>query len=255
MHRVRHEGKLPSCADIVAEAFKELGYSPRTIGAEEVSRNFNGILRKVWEHALAVLERHEDRSYAPGIARELIHEFPYAFEDAENVARSQGFKAGVLRLFASWYPLLRRCFQSVSQSRMQRGGGDFELEIEFMLQLADVPYERQVAARRTDFVLPNRETHEKNRNISAVVSSKRTLRERWAEVAEELFNLRSPNVFLFTADEDVSKSHVERICKGYNIHLVVWDEIKAARFAAEPLVLGYTQWATERLPVLRQYWR
>jgi len=88
-----------------------------------------------------------------------------------------------------------------------------------------------------------------------VISVKRTLRERWAEVAEELFNLRSPNVFLFTADEDVTQRHVEQICTRYRIHLVVWDELKANRFADEPLVLGYTQWATSRLPMLRQYWR
>jgi len=80
------------------------------------------------------------------------------------------------------------------------------------------------------------------------------LRERWAEVAEELFSLRSPNVFLFTADQNVTQQHVAQICQRYNIHLVVWDEVKAARFPEAALVLSYTDWATARLAVLRQYW-
>ena len=138
---------------------------------------------------------------------------------------------------------------------MQRGGKDFELQIEKLLDLAGVPYFEQEPQYRTDLILPDLETFQSNRTISAVISVKRTLRERWAEVAEELFNLRSPNVFPFTADERVTNSHVDRICGRYNIHLVIWDHIKIERFPEEPLVMGFTDWANERLTVLRQYWQ
>ena len=136
-----------------------------------------------------------------------------------------------------------------------RGGKDFELQIEGLLDLAGLPYHRQETENRTDLILPDLQTHRANRNISAVVSIKRTLRERWAEVAEELFNLRSPNVFLFTADDSVSQNHVNRICDQYNIHLVVWDHVKRSKHPERPLVLGYSDWATDRLPVIMQYWR
>ena len=138
---------------------------------------------------------------------------------------------------------------------MQRGGKDFELQIEKLLDLAGVPYFEQEPQYRTDLILPDLETFQSNRTISAVISVKRTLRERWAEVAEELFNLRSPNVFPFTADERVTNTHVDRICGRYNIHLVIWDHIKIKRFPEEPLVMGFTDWANERLTVLRQYWQ
>jgi len=65
--------------------------------------------------------------------------------------------------------------------------------------------------------------------------------------------MRSPNIFLITADFDVSTGHINDICGKYRIHLVVWDEVKE-KFAHEHLVLGYTQWANERLPLLRQFW-
>jgi hypothetical protein len=60
---------------------------------------------------------------------------------------------------------------------------------------------------------------------------------------------------LFTADERVTNSHVERICERYNIHLVVWDHLKTSKFPTRPLVLGYTEWANDRLRMLQQYWR
>ena len=240
--------------DIVQEAFEVLGYIPSAVTPAEALSRFNEILRNVWEETLRVLERHEERSYAEGIPRELSDTYADELAAAEQVAETQGFRAGVLCLFASWYPYLRRCFLSVSQSRKTRGGKDFELQLEGIFDLAEVPYHKQEVQYRTDLILPDIATHQRNRNISAVISVKRTLRERWAEVAEELFNLRSPNVFLFTADENVSKGHVQRICGDYNIYLVVWDEVKAAKFPDEPLVLGYTQWATERLSQLQQQW-
>lgn len=254
MRRVRQQGRLPPSAGIVDETFVELGYAPGSIDPNEVMLNFNSILREVWEHTLVVLERHEERTYAEGIPRELADTYPDDLEEARRVAEEKGFAAGAMSLFASWYPKLRRAFLSVSQSRMQRGGKDFELQIERLLDLAEVPYFKQEPQYRTDLILPSVETFQSNRNIAAIVSVKRTLRERWAEVAEELFNLRSPNVFLFTADERVTSTHVERICGQYNIHLVVWDHVKDDSYPDEPLVMGYTEWANERLAVLRQYW-
>lgn len=218
MSRVRERGGLPSSSEIVDEAFTELGYTPADIQPDEVLARFDEHLRRVWEHTLTVLERHEDRSYAEGILRELASEYPQDLQAAERVAEENSFEAGVMSLFASWYPLLRRCFLSVSQSRKARGGKDFELQIERLLDLAGVPYVRQVTQYRTDLILPDPDTYQENRNIAAVVSVKRTLRERWAEVAEELFSLRSPNVYLFTADENVTERHVAEICERYNIY-------------------------------------
>ena len=254
MRRVRETGELPSSAAIVRETFESLGYVSAALEPKDVLQQFDELLRRLWEETLRTLERYEERSYSRGISSELMREFPKTVSAAEQTAAQRGFRAGVMNLFSDWYPMLRRAFLSVSQSRMTRGGKDFELQIEGLLDLARIPYHRQETEHRTDLILPNIETHNHNRNISAIVSVKRTLRERWAEVAEELFNLRSPNVFLFTADENVSNNHVNRICGQYNIHLVVWDDVKASKFPDRPLVLGYTEWATKRLSVLSQYW-
>ncbi len=254
MGRVRQSEPLPASTQVVAETFERLGYSADYTPPSQVIDRFDEMLRKVWEETLVTLEDYEDRSYSRGIPREFIREFPEVFETAEEVSRREGFGVGVTRLFSELYPMFRRAFLSVQQGRMARGGRDFELQIEGLFDLAEIPYHRQESEHHTDLILPSLRLHESNRTISAVVSVKRTLRERWAEVAEELFNLRSPNVFLFTADENVSENHVSRICGQYNIYLVVWDRMKARKFPESPLVLGYTEWATKRLSVLREYW-
>ena len=253
MQRVKKD-RLPSSQHIVREIFEQLGLTPGALDSEQILSGFNGYLRSLWEETLKTLEAYERQIYATGIPEEFMKEFAQDFEAAEREAAQKGFRGGFIRLFDDLYPWFRRAFLSISQSRMTRGGKDFELQIEGLLEMARVPYHSQEVKNRTDLILPSLAVHEQNRNLSMVVSVKRTLRERWAEVAEELFNLRSPNVFLFTADENVNDSHVEQICRHYNIHLVVWDDVKDRRFPVEPLVLGYTDWATNRLDQLRSRW-
>ncbi len=254
MKSVRKKGRLPSSRQIVYETFVRFGYTPDKLEPEHVLENFNQILRVVWEETLVTLEDYEEKSYAVGIPWELMREFPEDVERAEKISQEKGFRAGVLSLLQDWYPYLRMAFLSVGQSRKQRGGKDFELQTEMLLDLAGITYTKQEKHNRTDLILPSVEIFNRNKNIAVVVSLKRTLRERWAEVAEELFNLRSPNVYLFTADEAVTDTHVKRICGDYNIHLVVWDAVKKNKFEDRELVLGYTEWATERLPILRDRW-
>ncbi len=253
MRRVRQHQPLPTSEQVVTETFERLNHVDHAISPEHVLTHFDELLRNLWEQTLVTLETYEERSYAEGIPREFVREFPAEFDRADQIATRHGFREGVKALFGDLYPLLRRAFLSVQQGRMARGGKDFELQIEGLLALAGIPFHKQEAVNHTDLILPDLQTHHTNRTISAIISVKRTLRERWAEVAEELYNLRSPNVFLFTADENVTDSHAERLAQ-YNIHLVVWDKVKASKFPHRPLVLGYTEWATQRLRMLRRNW-
>jgi hypothetical protein len=173
---------------------------------------------------------------------------------AEKVAKTNGFRPALSFLFSSHYPYLREIFLSISQSRKQRGGKDFELQFGKLIELMDVPYQKIKRAYRVDFMIPSDAAFRKNPTAAAIVSAKRTLRERWREVVEELHKMRSPNIFLATADYDVGKGHVQEICGTYRIHLIVWDEVKE-KYPEEPLVLGYTEWANSRIPLLKQFWK
>ncbi len=247
MKRVR-EGKLPSSEVIVNETFSELGYSDSECSVEYIRKNFNRILHEAWQKTLEVLERYEHNTYAEGIPDELLKIKEIEFNEAENEVREKGFAYSFKSLFSKLYPYLLECFLSISQSRKTRGGRDFELQFGKLLELMKVPYQKIHRTYRVDFMIPSDEAFHNNKTTSAIVSAKRTLRERWREVVEELYAMRAPNVFLITADNKISVGQVNDICKNYSMHLVVWDEIKENKFASEPLVISYTQFANEKIP-------
>ena len=103
-------------------------------------------------------------------------------------------------------------------------------------------------------MMPSDAAFDRNRTLCAVASLKRTLRERWREVVAELHELHAPNIFLVTADTMISEGHVESICDINHLHLVVWDDVKASKFSQHPQVLGFTEFANERLPNLHSMW-
>lgn len=253
--RTVRKGRLPGSEDIVNEAFTELGYLPQNVSANQAKKDFNTMLYTAWIKTLEVLERYEKQTYGENITDELTKHRSGDFVQAEDLAKGGNFRAAVRLLFSLWYPYLAEVFLSISQSRKQRGGKDFELQFGKMLSLMNLPYERIDRKYRVDFILPDSKTLANNRTVAVIASAKRTLRERWREVVEELHNTRAPNIFLITADTDITNSHVNSICGKYNIHLVVWDEVKQKRFADEPLVLGYTSWTNERVPALQQFWK
>ena len=259
MMRDIRANRLPSSRDVVERAFEELGYGEVLSTPDVVRAEFNARLREVFEYALIVLERFEQDTYLEGIPDHLIERRPEVFRRAERTIEgsentSEGLGRAFRQMFADLYPMLRQIFLSISQSRKTRGGSDFELAFGTLLGYAGIPYQRVPRQTRTDFMLPSEDAFNQNSNVTLVLSAKRTLRERWREVAEELFDLRSPNVYLITADEKVTRGHVEGICGRYRIHLVVWDSIKNDRFPDEPLVIGYSALANDVFPTFEHRW-
>lgn len=246
--------RLPSSEQIVEETFQKLGVTPDKVTPEFVEQNFNKILNQVWVETLNVLEEYEGHVYPSNVIDSLMTLKNKVVTEAEGISQKEGFRPAIRFLFISLYPELREVFLSISQSRKQRGGKDFELQFGKLLQLIGIPYQKVQRKTRVDFMIPSDEAFRKNRQSAVLVSAKRTLRERWREVVEELYAMRSPNIFLATADYDAGQGHVDAICHQYGIHLVVWDEVKN-KYPEEPFVLGYTEWANERIPILRKFWK
>ncbi len=253
MVSVRKKKKLPSSARIVDETFEQFGYIQGCVKPEVVQQGFNDILRKVWIETLSVLEAYEEQVYPSNVMEALMSLKADLIVKAGKVAQEKGFRIGVRFLFVALYPYLREIFLSIGQGRKTRGGRDFELQFGKLLDLMEVPYQKIKRSYRVDFMLPSDEVFKQNPTAAAILSAKRTLRERWREVVEELHAMRCPNIFLVTADDKVGKGHVEEICRKYLIHLVVWDSVKE-RYGNEPLVLGYGEWASKRLPLLQKFW-
>ena len=243
--------RIPTSEEIVREAAGAMGID--TLSQVEIRGSFNQLLSEIGDETLSIYERYEHDANARDLPRRVLGNNPRQVEEAEKVSKAEGFQPGVLYLLGSLYPELRRAFLSISQGRKSRGGKSFEDQFALLLTMSEFPYERQHRRYRTDFILPSNSAFDSNRTVCAVASLKRTLRERWQEVAGELTQLRAPNVFLVTADGKVTSGHVKGVCDDNLLHLVVWDSVKQ-QYADHPRVLGFTQFANQRLPQLQSQW-
>ena len=235
--------KLPKAENIVKEAFDDLGLVQGKTAPEDAIRDFNGNLRSVFDQTLVVLERYEREVYVEAL-KEVARREKTAL-DGKSI--EDGLEVLLDEL---WFVM-----QSRSQSRKSRGGSDFELELQGMFDLCGIPYTAQAAKERTDLIIPSLDYFKQNRTKSVVVSAKRTLRERWRQVAEELYALRSPNVYLAVAEEvgKITKEKADAIWK-YNIHLLVWDELKKTDFPNHPGVIGYGEFVSIEIPLFQPHW-
>lgn len=240
----KHRAKLlPDADGIVKEAFAELNLDKAHWAPDEALEHFNDHLFSVFGETLVVLEKHEKDVYT-AVLKEIAER-----RRNEIVGKDVGDALVIL------YDDLWTVMQSRSQSRKSRGGSDFELELQGMLDLCEIPYTAQATKERTDLILPSQEFFKKDKTKAIVVSAKRTLRERWREVVEELQKARSPNVYLAVAETSggISAQKVDDIW-AYSIHLLVWDELKEKDFPDHPGVMGYSQFANAEIPALRRHW-
>jgi hypothetical protein len=110
-----------------------------------------------------------------------------------------------------------------------------------------------------DFLFPSLAMWKKDRRRCTVLSVKRTLRERYKQVFEELSATRGLTMYLMStqteaeAQKDITAEKVQVISQ-QNVYLVVRDAIKQARFASEASVLGFTEFFCKELPRLRAGW-
>ena len=165
----------------------------------------------------------------------------------------------VSKSLAQFYKLLTESF---AQSRKTRAGGSAQYHVAFILNQLGYQglYERQRTLNGTvDFLFPSLAMWEKDRRRCTVLSVKRTLRERYKQVFEELTATRGLTMYLMStqteaeAQKDITAEKVQVISQ-QNVYLVVRDAIKQARFASEASVLGFTDFFCKELPRLRAGW-
>jgi len=244
LRRLRAES-MPSSAEVVREACARLGYSAANVALDDARQSFDARLRKLFEETLVVLEDYEQKIDAGLILPELVsgHRPDIEAEYRQLQRADNGpdaFQEAVTRLLRGWHTILRGLFLSVSQSRKQRGGKDFEYQIRTLLELAGIPYEAQSRRERADFLLPSSAMLQTEHHKAVLLSVKRTLRERWQQIVRELQDINCPSTYLATAEDTVASSVVEAIA-GRNIQVVVWEEVKRVQFPSTPMVVGYNQ--------------
>ncbi|MDF2957106.1 MAG: hypothetical protein OD814_000728 [Candidatus Alkanophagales archaeon MCA70_species_1] len=165
--------EIPSVMEILEEAKSELG--------------FGGLVGKVRPSELArMLERK-------------CHEIYRRYE--ERIREKWKDKVDPARLE-----------QSLQQSRMSRAGKTTEEIFRLLIDSLGVRYERdarkrQIGRETPDFLIPDRETFDKDPSKAVILSVKRKVRERWREVVGEAYILKihgiPDNVWFATLECDI----------------------------------------------------
>ena len=161
------------------------------------------------------------------------------------------------------FPYVYELSLSTTQSRRSRAGKEFEALIEFVLKILEIKFETQAAIGKkrfestglgkiVDVIVPGIAEYGNHRQNCAVITAKTTLRERWAEVAEELQRTNVPKIYLLTLDEDISIQTVD-LMKQYNITLVMPAKNKDQKFSDNARVLSFEQFFSHDLPHVLSY--
>lgn len=244
LRKLRAES-MPSSAEVVEEACGRLGYTTGTVASDEIRGSFDARLRALFEETLVVLEEYERKIDGELILPELVRgrrsDIESEYSQLQKVGNGpDALQEAVSRLLTRWRVILRGLFLSVSQSRKQRGGKDFEYQINTLLRLAAIPYEAQSRRERADFLLPSSELLKTERPKAVLLSVKRTLRERWQQVVRELQDIGCPNTYLATAEGKIATGVVDGITR-HNIYVVVWEHLKQESFPTNAMVVGYNK--------------
>jgi hypothetical protein len=114
--------------------------------------------------------------------------------------------------------------KSFRNQMMKRAGVHMEKCSAWLLTRCGIPNEDgQKATGRSDRVCPNLQVYQDNPERSVVLEFKRTVRERWKEVRDEI-SRAGHSVWLITLDDYIADSLVEQIAEG-NIVLYVSQEV------------------------------
>lgn len=153
--------------------------------------------------------------------------------------------------------------QSLSQGRRTRAGGSPQAHFEYLLRLLGYSGEfetQTVLNGKVDFLFPNREAWKRDRQRCIIVSVKRSLRERYKQVFEELGITGGLSVYLLVtetleeAKKDLAHSKIEKL-RDQNVYLIVRDAVKQNLFPSESRVFGFSDFLLKELPLRRQIWK
>jgi hypothetical protein len=243
------EKTIPSEIILVQQTAEELALYE--MSREKLRKNFDEVL---WNFDRKEFEKYE--RYELEFVRKVIDElFKITKKDLREEISKKQVKETIMSLFLEWYPYLQFLFKSIGNSRKMRGGQSWERKIGTLFDILGIPYDKQkqINRARFDFIIPSVKAYRDNWSMCALISTKRTLRERWTEILGEVGDVRAGAIYLMTTDEGITQSMADRI-GGRMIKIVVWDYV-AKNFRKTPNVLGFTRFMNVELKHILDYWK
>ena len=238
---------------------------------DDVIRNFNDYLCKLVDTEYQLYLKYEEQCMTQGVSKLVLNpnvgmDFPNVRSIIESVLRIlRGTELNdvekLAEVWAKMRPLYQRVEQSFEQSRKTRAGGSAQYHLQSLMESAGYAGEfetQQILNGKADFLFPSHQVWERDRRRCVIVSIKRSLRERYKQVFEEL-SIAQSTIYLFVTEtyEEAKKDITTPKVRGLNeqnVYLVVRDEIKSMRFSEDVNVIGFTAFIREELPNHRARW-
>lgn len=153
---------------------------------------------------------------------------------------------------------------STTNSRRARAGKTFEKIIEKLMTILDYPFENQSdlgtqfyrdsgLTKMVDIIIPSKEKYSSDRSNCVIITMKTTLRERWAQVVEEINRTNIPHIYLLTLDDSITPNLVSTLNQ-YNIKIVLYDSIKETRYSNSNNIIGFDRFFFTDIPHYLEYW-
>jgi hypothetical protein len=184
--------------------------------AKWIKKNFSALVEKVQKDAYKVYVEAEKAAGRNALADAFLPQLKKNARPPE-----------VIQLLSDNFYALDRFFLTLTQGRRPRAGGAFELVIRRLFLRLGYPFSmRPIINGHPDFVLPSVEQYRAHAIDAIILTVKRTLRERWRQIATE--GTRGLGFFLATIDEKIAKRDLNEM-KNARIYLVVPKRIKLLR--------------------------
>lgn len=264
---------IPSGKKLAQQAWDYVSFAKKNLTPDDVIANFDNYLCELVDTEYQIYLEYEERCANQGVFELALNtDFTANFPNVRNlmdsaieILRDASYSdvKKLAMLMVHIRPFYKFVEQSFAQGRMSRAGGSPQHHLERLFELAGYSgeFEMQQQLNGTvDFLFPSLDVWQRDRRRCVIVSIKRSLRERYKEVFEELDMTGGITVYLAAtetyeeAKKDITKSQVDKIDR-HNIYIVVRDEIKQKRFFKESNVIGFSKFISEELPNRRAQWR
>lgn len=153
------------------------------------------------------------------------------------------------------FNILDRFYLSLAQSRKSRAGKAFEEIIKALFKKCSYPFDEQrVINGKPDFLMPSHDYFKKNAPQCIIFTAKRTLRERWRQIATE--GVRGLGFFLATTDAKVTEEQAREMLEN-RIHMVVPKKLKndIAHYGTAPNIISFEDFFSDYLDPAMKRWK
>ncbi len=153
------------------------------------------------------------------------------------------------------FKAMDRFYLSIAQSRKSRAGKAFEEIIKALFRKCKYPFDEQkVINGKPDFLMPSEKYFRKNGPDCIIFTAKRTLRERWRQIATE--GVKGLRFFLATIDEKITAEQAREMLSN-RVYMVVPETLKLTipHYKKAPNIISFEDFFSDHLDPALKRWK